>query len=92
MGGGPDALRRRCASRAEVTAALDGLRRHAMFRVVADAGPGLLTLDPRLRDLGESRYTSICDLCWSISDRLGSAAVDDPVLASAAVLTSGSTR
>jgi hypothetical protein len=92
MGGGPDALRRRGRNRAEISAALDGLRRHALLQVVADAGPGVLTLDPRLRDLGEPRYTSICELCWLISDRLGAAAADDPLLASLAALTNEDTR
>lgn len=85
MGRGPEPLRRRCTDAAEVSAALAAFDRHAFFRAVGDVGPGLLTADPRLADLAEPGYRSICDLCWSMVDRLGDAAAD-PVFIAAAEL------
>jgi hypothetical protein len=88
MGRGPEALRRRCRDGREITEAISALDRHAFFRAVADIGPGLLTIDPRLTDLAEPRYRSICDLCWPMVERVGDAA-DDALFRTASELVTG---
>jgi hypothetical protein len=37
--------------------------------VVAGAGLGALTQHPRFADLGQQRFSSICNLCWAINER-----------------------
>jgi hypothetical protein len=88
MGRGPEALRRRCDSTDAVAAALAEFGRHSLLRAVADIGVGVLTLDPRLQDLAEVRYRSICDLCWKMVGRMGDA-TDDPLFRAACELVEG---
>jgi hypothetical protein len=88
MGRGPAALRRECDAVDEVAAGFSHFDEHALLRAVGDVGPGVLTLDPRLQDLGDRRYRSICELCWEIVGRVGDAA-DDPVFRAASALTGG---
>ncbi|TDD04281.1 hypothetical protein E1292_19245 [Nonomuraea deserti] len=91
MGRGPSGLRRQCADADDVVAVFDEFDRHGLIRAVGDVGPGVLTMDPRLADLAERRFTSICELCWEMVDRLGGRA-DDPLLHSIARLRAGAVR
>ncbi|MEV1169931.1 radical SAM protein [Nonomuraea sp. NPDC049784] len=88
LGRGPSALRRQCDDADELITAFAEFDRHALLRAVGDVGPGVLTLDPRLHDLADRRFKSICDLCWEMVDRLGDRA-DDPLIHSVANLRTG---
>jgi hypothetical protein len=79
MGRGPDRLRRTARDRESIAAALADLGGHALYRAIAAAGPGVLTADPRLKHLAEQRFTNICQLCWSVTEKVGDQP-DDRVL------------
>jgi hypothetical protein len=79
MGRGPDEFRRICQGATQTAQALADLRHHALFTAVATTGPGPLTADPRLTDLANRGFTSICEICWLIIDRLPDPA-GDPLL------------
>ncbi|NUR90989.1 MAG: hypothetical protein HOY71_43525 [Nonomuraea sp.] len=88
MGRGPSGLRRSCGDAQQVLDVLDEFDGHGLLRAVGDVGPGLLTLDPRLADLAERRFTSICEVCWVMVERTGDRA-DDPLFHSVARLEAG---
>lgn len=69
MGRGPEGLRRRCASGAEVQQALAFFLGHPLFRAIRYAGFGVLTQHPRLADLAEREFNGICQLCWELTGR-----------------------
>ncbi|MCT9933604.1 radical SAM protein [Planotetraspora sp. A-T 1434] len=85
MGRGPAEFRRTCGDAPETAEALKELRHHAMFSVVATVGPGPITADPRLADLADRRFTSICELCWLVAERIPDPA-HDPLLTMLGVL------
>src|SRR5262245_46718454 len=88
MGLGPARLARRVRSKAEVGAAIDGFHADPLLRVIGGTGPGALTAHPRLADLADRRFTSICDLCWTMLDRVADDEQPDPLIeAVSAVLT-----
>jgi hypothetical protein len=89
MGQGPDALRRQCDDADELAQAFSDLDRHALLRAIGDIGPGLLTIDPRLQDLSERPYKSICELCWEMVERLKDV-TGDPLFEAASALVTGS--
>ena len=41
-----------------------------VLRAIGGPGPGALTAHPRFADLAEREFTSICDLCWTMLDRV----------------------
>lgn len=86
MGRGPESLRRACTTADDLGEAFADLDRHALFRAIADAGPGVLTLDPRLSDMADRGYRSICEMCWEMAERVGDAA-DDPIFRATSRLT-----
>ncbi|GII01398.1 radical SAM protein [Planobispora takensis] len=88
MGRGPAAFRRACGGAAETGAALAELRHHALFSAIATAGPGPLTADPRLADLADREFASVCEPCWLIASRLPDPA-GDPLLRALNAITSG---
>jgi hypothetical protein len=88
MGHGPEALRRQCDDADELAQAFTHLDQHALLRAIGDVGPGLLTIDPRLQDLSERRYKSICELCWEMVERLNGVS-DDALLQAASGLITG---
>jgi hypothetical protein len=80
MGFGPARLRRRAGSRAEVAEAMDAFRTDPILRAIGGAGPGVLTGHPRFSDLAEREFTSICDLCWKMLDRVADDERPDPLV------------
>ena len=80
MGFGPARLRRRASSQAEVAAAMDAFHADPMLRAIGGAGPGALTEHPRFADLAERDFTSICDLCWKMLDRVANDERPDPLI------------
>ncbi|GAB2576067.1 hypothetical protein GCM10027168_06310 [Streptomyces capparidis] len=68
-GAGPRRIRRRCADRAEVTAALSGFTGDSLYRAIGTVGPGLLTAHPRYQDLAGREFASVCELCWVMARR-----------------------
>jgi pyruvate-formate lyase-activating enzyme len=68
-GGGPERLRRRCASGDEVTAALAAFDADPLLGAIGRLGAGPLTLLPRFSALAERRFSSICELCWALQER-----------------------
>jgi organic radical activating enzyme len=87
MGRGPDRLRARCDG-AQLHTALDEWKRDPMLSAIGGIGPGPLTEHPRLRDLSEEPFASICDLCWRSLERISrDDAKGDPLLVGAAALS-----
>ena len=41
---------------------------------------GALTAHPRFADLAEREFTSICDLCWTMLDRVAGDEQPDPLI------------
>jgi len=80
MGGGPDALRRRCGSRQELGDAIAHFRADAFLGAVGGVGPGAMTAHPRFADLAEQRFASICDLCWRMLERTSGDEEPDPLI------------
>ena len=80
MGFGPARLRRRAGSRAGVAEAMDAFHTDPMLRAIGGAGPGALTAHPRFADLAGRDFTSICDLCWTMLDRVADDERPDPLV------------
>ncbi|MBA3475324.1 MAG: radical SAM protein [Actinobacteria bacterium] len=80
MGFGPARLRRRASSQTEVAAAIDAFHTDPMLRAIGGAGPGALTRHPRFADLSDSDFTSVCDLCWKMLDRITDDERPDPLI------------
>ena len=51
-----------------------------MLRAIGGVGPGALTAHPRFADLAEREFTSICDLCWKMLDRVADDERPDPLI------------
>jgi hypothetical protein len=66
---------------------LAGLGSDPFLRVMNAAGPGVLTLLPRYRELGSRSYPDICALCWTLLDR--GAGLDQAVESLGIVLANG---
>jgi organic radical activating enzyme len=80
MGLGPKRLRRRASSQNEVAAATDAFHADPVLRAIGGAGPGALTRHPRFADLAEREFTSICDLCWTMLNRVADDERPDPLI------------
>jgi hypothetical protein len=70
MNQGPSRLRRKASSAELVSKAVDAFHADPLLRVIAGSGLGALTVHPRLADLGDQLFTSNCELCWKILDRM----------------------
>jgi organic radical activating enzyme len=94
LGLGPDRLRQRFTSAAQLRAGLAQLRGDPLVRIIAEAGFSTLVRHPSLRELGPQRFEDRCGMCWKALAQLGSkrAGRDDPALiALAAELDEGAT-
>jgi hypothetical protein len=80
MGFGPPALRRHARTRAEVGQAMDAFGADPLLRAIGGVGPGALTAHPRFADLADKGHTSICDMCWTLFDRVSGDAGPDPLI------------
>jgi len=90
MGWGPERLRRRARTRAEVEGVVEAFAADPMLRAIGGVGPGALTAHPRFAELGGEEFTSICDLCWKMLDRSPAEADADPLVeAISTVLVAG---
>lgn len=69
MGRGPDRLRRRCRTGAELADALARLRGDPLLRIIGRVRAGAVVMHPRFADLGERSFHGICDLCWHLQER-----------------------
>lgn len=69
MGAGPDWLRRRLRTRAELVDALGGFIADPYLRAIGTAGFAPLTWLPGNQDLAAGEFRDICHLCWEISRR-----------------------
>lgn len=67
---GPSRLRQRVASTAELSAAVQSFHADSLLRVIGGAGLGVLTEHPRFADLAEQQFTSNCQICWKMLDRV----------------------
>jgi hypothetical protein len=85
MGSGPKRLRRNFASVAELGKAVADLRNDSLLRVIGTTGFAALTRHSNLRELGEQRFSSNCELCWKALDRMPDGS--DPELDALAALT-----
>jgi organic radical activating enzyme len=81
MGAGPPVLRRQISRAGDLPVAVDSFASDPFLRVLGSAGPSVLTQHPKLRDLADREFGSICDLCWAAQRRLaGTDAAPDPLL------------
>lgn len=85
-GRGPNRLRKKVASAAELASAVAGFQADPLIRIIEGIGPGLLTADPRFSDLADRRFSSICQLCWQIFERMPDEPEPDPMLEAVAML------
>lgn len=65
-GHGPDRLRQRCATAAEINSAIDGFLNDPVLRTLGNLGAGALTLHPAYQHLQGRSFSSLCELCWSL--------------------------
>lgn len=84
MGQGPDRLVRRAEPAATTGDAVARFHSDPLLRVIGDVGLGVLTEHPRFSDLAHRRYSSNCELCWSILERMP--AGTDPLVDAIAAL------
>lgn len=80
MGYGPERLRRRAGSRAELASAMAGFHADPLLKAIGGAGPRVLTAHPRFADLADEEFGSICDLCWKVLERDGAEPRPDRLL------------
>lgn len=80
MGDGPGRLQRQIRTPLELSAAIDGFRSDPALTAIGGIGPGVMTAHPRFSDLADQEFGHVCDLCWSILDRLGDEKESDPLL------------
>jgi organic radical activating enzyme len=69
MGRGPNRLRRRCESGADLAATLVAMRDDPLLTVIGKVRAGAVVMHPRFADLASRRFHGICDLCWHLQDR-----------------------
>jgi hypothetical protein len=70
MGAGPAALRSTVAGPDGLAAELDRIRTDPLLESIRHIGLGALTELPAFADLAEARFTSICELCFAMHDRV----------------------
>ncbi len=70
MNFGPGRLRRRAKSADELEAAVTAFHADPLLKSIGGVGLGVITEHPKLRDLGEARFQSICHLCWEVLERM----------------------
>ena len=80
MDAGPQRLRRRARSAAELADAIEGFRRDPLLAAVAGAGLGVLTAHPRFADLADARFGHNCELCWKLLERSPDPAAPEPLI------------
>jgi hypothetical protein len=69
MGGGPDRLRRRVGTAAELAAALTAFAADHYLRAIGTAGMGPLTTLRTYQDLSARPFPHICQLCFQMCTR-----------------------
>jgi hypothetical protein len=70
MGEGPEELRRRVRTRAQLLAALESLRTAPLLGAVATLPLAEIARLPGLGKLADQRYETICQACWRAHDML----------------------
>src|SRR5262249_40870112 len=80
MGWGPRALRKRAHDRHQLDAVMNEFHNDPMLRAIGGVGPGVMTSHPRFGDLAQKDFTSICDLCWKMFDRVADDPAPDPLI------------
>jgi MoaA/NifB/PqqE/SkfB family radical SAM enzyme len=80
MGAGPERLRRTCGSHEEMDAAIEHFGTDPFLGAIGGVGPAGLTEHPRFSDLGDERFSSICDLCWKMLARTAADDSPDPLI------------
>jgi len=68
MGAGPEQLRRRVRSRADLEAALESFRTAPLLRTIATVPLAEVGRLPGFTPLDDQRYESICQACWRAHD------------------------
>lgn len=84
MGLGPRRLRRRVAPGEDIGLAVEQFQTDSLLRVIGDAGLGVLTEHPRFKDFADERYSTNCELCWKVLERMPEAS--DPLVDAIAAL------
>jgi len=70
MGRGPARLRKAATTTNGLSAALRRFQSDPLLRVIGDSGLGVLTEHPRAKELGTERFSTNCELCWKLLERL----------------------
>jgi hypothetical protein len=90
-GAGPERLRRTCNSGEEMDAAIEHFGTDPFLGAIGGVGPAGLTEHPRFSDLGEERFSSICDLCWKMLARTDADERPDPLINALDIVGQGRT-
>jgi len=85
-GRGPRHLHRSAVGDDTPRQSLAVLRRDPFLRAVNASGPGVISLLPRYRELGERSHPDICSLCWALLDH---GAAGDPAVLALGLATAG---
>lgn len=70
MGLGPARLRQQACSAKALGGTLQRLRSDPLLRVIGHSGLGVLTEHPRFKELGAERFSTNCELCWKLLERM----------------------
>jgi pyruvate-formate lyase-activating enzyme len=77
MGAGPDRLRRRCKTRAEVAEAITALRSDPLLECMRTVGVSTISQLPWVDVPADRSYGSICEACWEINAQYDSTGESD---------------
>jgi MoaA/NifB/PqqE/SkfB family radical SAM enzyme len=77
MGAGPDRLRRRCKTRAEVVEAITALRSDPLLECMRTVGVSTIGQLPWVDVPADRSYGSICEACWELNVQFDTAGESD---------------
>jgi len=77
MGAGPDRLRRRCKTRAEVAEAVTALRSDPFLECMRTVGVSTIGQLPWVDVPADTSYGSICEACWELNAQFDTAGERD---------------
>lgn len=77
MGAGPDRLRRRCKTSAEVAEAVTALRSDPFLECMRTVGVSMIGQLPWVNVPADKTYASICEACWELNEQFDKAGESD---------------
>lgn len=70
MGQGPKRLRQHCSDASAIDAAVEGFAADPLLHAIGTAGLGVVVQHPKLKALARERFSSNCELCWKVFERM----------------------